>query len=288
MNWTLIFLEGAGIAVLAYVLKKRGAFKKYQRKPVLEQRIARLGRNQISYLRGSKKGPTVLLLHGFAADKEQWLEVAPLLEQADYQVVAPDLPGFGANFRDTEGVYDAAGLARQLRAFAKEADLGMFHLVGHGIGAIVAASYAYAFPVELASLTLIEPLGIAVPIDSELDRQLKAKRNPFLVGSAAAYDSLLAFVTVTPPVIPAAKKKQRAEALANDRPFYTQVWSKLMEGDRGKLLDLLLPEIKVRTLAVFGGKSRVVNPMTAKMIERRMEHNASTVVIPDCGHWIEL
>jgi abhydrolase domain-containing protein 6 len=286
LDWPLLLAQAAGVAALLYVLYRRGTFGKLGGKPKIEERLVSVGRGQMAYLMGSKKGPTVLLLHGFAADKEHWLDVIPFLEAAGYQVVAPDLPGFGANFRDVQGQYDGTSLARQVRTFARQADLGMFHLVGHSIGAIVAASYAYAFPVEIASLTLIEPLGITVPVDSELDRQLAKGRNPFLVASPASYDALVSFATATPPAMPAKLRKKRGEALAHDRAFYDDMWSKLMRGERGKLLDLVLPELQVRTLAVFGAKSRAVHPMTAKMVDKRLEgKGAQTVVLPDCGHW---
>lgn len=284
----LFWLEGAGVLILLYVLYRRGTFGSFEggRGKAVEERLVSVGRGQMAYLMGSKKGPTVLLLHGFAADKEHWLDVIPHLEAAGYQVVAPDLPGFGANFRDPMGQYDATSMARQIRTFARQADLGMFHLVGHSVGAIVAASYAYAFPVEVASLTLIEPLGLSVPVESELDKQLAKGRNPFLVASPAAYDALLAFVTAQVPQMPAKVKKRRAEALAADRAFYDEVWGKLLRGERGKLLDLVLPELKVPTLAVFGARSRVVPPVTAKVIEKRLESKAvQTAVLPDCGHW---
>lgn len=283
----LFLAEAAAVVALLFVLYKRGTFGALGKgKPKIEERLVSVGRGQMSYLMGSRKGPTVLLLHGFAADKEHWLEVIPHLEAAGYQVVAPDLPGFGANFRDVTGQYDAASLARQIRTFARQADLGMFHLVGHSIGSIVAASYAYAFPVEVASLTLIEPLGLTAPGESDLDKSLAKKRNPFLVASPAAYDALLGFVAATPLQMNAKLKKKRAEALAADRGFYAEVWEKLMAGDRGNLLDLVLPELQVRTLAVFGAKSRVVHPMTAKMVEKRLEgKDARTLVLPGTGHW---
>ncbi|MDF5864931.1 alpha/beta fold hydrolase [Pseudomonas aeruginosa] len=50
---------------------------------------------EIAYLEGgSEKNPTLLLIHGFGADKDNWLRFArPLTER--YHVVALDLPGFG-------------------------------------------------------------------------------------------------------------------------------------------------------------------------------------------------
>ena len=297
MNWPLFLAEGAGVVALGYVLlRRRGFFAGGKaggggsgRAAKVEERVVAVGKGQISYLAAGNKGAssTVLLLHGFAADKEHWLDVMSLLTAAGYQVVAPDLPGFGANFPDPDGQFDATSLAKQMRTVAKSAGLGSFHLGGHSIGAIVAASYAYASPTDVASLTLIEPLGVSGPGESDFDRQLKSHRNPFLIGKAEQYDQLLAYTTANVPAMPAARKRRRAEGLANHRPFYQLVWTKLLEGDRGHILDLILPEIKRRTLVVFGVKSKVVHQAIGKMLELRMP-DARVGLIADSGHWMML
>jgi pimeloyl-ACP methyl ester carboxylesterase len=297
MNWPLFLAEGAGVVALTVVLVKRGFFKQLKggdspsgagRKRT-EEKVVAIGKGQqISYLAGGKQGgSTVLLLHGFAADKEHWLDLFPLLEKDGYQYFAPDLPGFGSNFADPDGQYDATSLAKQVKSFARQAGLVSFHIVGHSIGAIVAASYAYAFPTDVASLTLIEPLGVTGPAESDFDRQLKSHRNPFLIAKPEGYDQLLAYVTVTPPPMQAARKKRRAEILATQRPFYQQVWAKLLEGERARLLDLVLPELKKRTLVVLGAKSKVVPAATGKMLELRMP-DARVGTIPESGHWMML
>lgn len=286
MNW-LFVAEGAGVLALLYVLlRRRGMLPGSTKAGAVKVGLLPVAKTQVSYFEGTQKGPTVLLLHGFAADKEHWLPLVAPLEAAGYHVVALDLPGFGSSFRDPEAKYDATSLARLVRSFAKARDLGMFHLVGHSIGAVVATSYAYGMPVEVASLTLIEPHGLKAPVESEMDKALAKNRNPLLLASAAGYDQLLSFVTARTPQWAAAEKKRRGEALAADRAFYQQVWTDLFSGDRAHLVDMLLPEIKPRTMAVFGARSRVVSPVTAKVLEKRFEEKDSRVVVlPDCGHW---
>jgi abhydrolase domain-containing protein 6 len=290
MSW-LFLVEAVGVTALLYVLWKRGTFARFRKGGAggvagLEEKRVTVGRTEIGYFIGSKKGPTVMLLHGFGTDKEQWLPVVPYLEAAGYHVVVPDMPGFGSNFREVDAKYDATSIARQLRTLAKSIDLGMFHLVGHSVGAIVAASYAYAMPVEVASLTLVEPLGLKVPGQSELDKALARGRNPLILAAPAGYDAFLSLVMHKPPALTPAVRKQRGEALAADRGFYQQVWNEMLAGDRAHLLDLLLPEIKARTLAVFGARSKVVLPITAKVIEKRLEDkDARVVVLPNSGHW---
>ena len=47
----------------------------------------------ITYFIGGK-GEPLLLLHGFGADKTNWMMIAPFLA-SQYRLVIPDLPGFG-------------------------------------------------------------------------------------------------------------------------------------------------------------------------------------------------
>ena len=50
----------------------------------------------ISYLEGGK-GEPILLLHGLFAQKEQWMEVGCALAIEGFDVIIPDLPGYGAS-----------------------------------------------------------------------------------------------------------------------------------------------------------------------------------------------
>jgi abhydrolase domain-containing protein 6 len=49
--------------------------------------------HNIVYLEGGQ-GPTILLLHGYTGDKDNWIKFAPYLTK-DYHVVIPDIPGYG-------------------------------------------------------------------------------------------------------------------------------------------------------------------------------------------------
>ena len=65
-------------------------------------------------------------------------------------------------FRDVQGQYDATSLARQVRTFARQADVGMFHLVGHSIGAIVAAWCVGANKLTVNTCTLDHPKALGL------------------------------------------------------------------------------------------------------------------------------
>lgn len=249
-----------------------------------QQRSVKVAGQRIWFFEGGDRDATsVLLLHGFAADKEHWSELAKLLLVDGYHVVAPDLPGFGQNERHPDLSYDVTSQTKRLRAFAHKVKLERYHLVGHSVGATIAAAIAYAAPEDVLSLTLIEPFGLRVPYDSELDEELARDRNPMVIATPEAYDNLLRFTYVDPPEIDEELKTLRARQAAEHRSFYLKMWQEIRRGDRAYLLDLLLPELRRPILAVQGARSRVIHPATAGVIET-VVHGARAVVIDDSGH----
>lgn len=109
--------------------------------------------------RDSGAGEPVVLLHSTGFDSGQWRGVGEVLG-ADFQVLAPDLPGYGES-RIRDG---ATGLAHDLWAV----DLLLqhcgrpVHLVGHSYGGLLALHLALEEPDRLASLILIEPMAKGV------------------------------------------------------------------------------------------------------------------------------
>ncbi len=59
----------------------------------LVEKSIRVGDHRIMYLEGGR-GETVLLIHGFGADKDNWTRFAGYLTPS-YHVIIPDLPGSG-------------------------------------------------------------------------------------------------------------------------------------------------------------------------------------------------
>lgn len=99
-------------------------------------------------------GPAVVLIHGTGADAESnW---GPLIESlsSSYTVLAPNLPGAGATAPPTVTL-ELPELADQVVATVRAGGaVGGFHLVGHSLGAVVAAAVAARHPGLVRSLLL--------------------------------------------------------------------------------------------------------------------------------------
>ncbi|NIL95537.1 MAG: alpha/beta fold hydrolase, partial [Woeseiaceae bacterium] len=82
---------------------------------------------------GPADGETVLLLHGFGANKDTWTRFAGYLTER-YRVVAPDLPGFGESHRQPGQDYRLPAQRERLHAFVAALGLTDFHLAGNSMG----------------------------------------------------------------------------------------------------------------------------------------------------------
>jgi pimeloyl-ACP methyl ester carboxylesterase len=100
------------------------------------------------------EGPAVMLLHGWPQTWYEWRHVIDLLAD-EYQVVAPDLRGFGYSGKPASG-YDADTMAADLAALADHLDLRDVTVLGHDWGAVFGYVYAAKTPSQVRALGIVE------------------------------------------------------------------------------------------------------------------------------------
>lgn len=104
----------------------------------------------------AEAGPApVILVHSSASSGRQWQALAGQLA-ADYDVIAPDLHGYGSNTSavGAPGFQDDLALVKALI----EQQARKVHLVGHSYGGLISARAALDLKPFIRSLTLIEPV----------------------------------------------------------------------------------------------------------------------------------
>lgn len=95
-----------------------------------------------------------LLLHGWPETGEAWARVAPILVDAGWRVVCPDLKGMGASDRPSGG-YDPETLADEMAGLIRNLHVRKAVLVGHDWGGAVALSTAFRHPGHVEALVVV-------------------------------------------------------------------------------------------------------------------------------------
>jgi pimeloyl-ACP methyl ester carboxylesterase len=121
--------------------------------------FVQVGDTLAAYRRWGSSGTPVLLLGGAAEPSWVWHEVGPLLAAHHHRVFALDLPPFG--YTERRGPYTMAGWLALVRGFERRVGVTRPVIVGHSLGAGVAAADALADPSAVAGVVLLD--GDALP-----------------------------------------------------------------------------------------------------------------------------
>ncbi len=122
---------------------------------IWRERFQIIAGRKIAY-RECGSGPTVVLLHGIGSGAGSWELLSTLLMQR-LRVIAWDAPGYGDSDALAEPNPRASDYAYALHGLVATLALPPFVLVGHSLGAMMAAAYAAAYPQQVHSLLLADP-----------------------------------------------------------------------------------------------------------------------------------
>ena len=109
-------------------------------------------------------GPTVVLLHGLGASGAVWQGVGRLLNPA-LRLLAPDLRGHGESDKPSAG-YLPRDYVGDIAAWLGHEPTRPVSLLGHSLGAVVAAQLAAERPELIRKLVLVDP-----PFDPDRPRE---------------------------------------------------------------------------------------------------------------------
>jgi pimeloyl-ACP methyl ester carboxylesterase len=221
-------------------------------------------------LRRLGSGEPVLYLHGAdgIGDSQPFLDALA----RDYEVFAPDHPGFGAT-PCPDWMDDISDLAYFYLDVLAKLDLRNVRVIGHSLGGWIAMEAAIRDASRMRDLTLIASAGIHVKGHAKADifmidpdEQARMSYADPALGEAAAQR--------------AAADKYADEAIANRIAAARFCWNPRFFNPR---LSRWLRRIELPTLIIWGEEDRIFPPEHGPAL-RDLIAGAQLRMAPGCGH----
>lgn len=235
------------------------------------------------YLAGGPDAPAglpLVLVHGFTADKDTFVQVARYLTP-QYRVYAPDLPGFGDAARNPTADYRYEAQVDNLHAFVGALGLPRFHLGGSSMGGGIAALYAAQYPQQVASLWLLDAAATREVTESALYKDFLATgKFGLLIESPQAHPKKMELLFGQPRFIPYAVHQTLGEKASADYPLHFKILQTLRSATP---LEQRYSHLQTPTLIVTGTQDRVVPPAAADTLARVFVRS-TTVRMDGVGH----
>lgn len=229
----------------------------------VERNTIKVGGLDILYYKAGQ-GEPIVVIHGGAGDARTWIKNIEVLAEK-YTVYAPDLPGYGGS-QPLDGRYYIPELAEFIEVFTKELGLEKFYLVGHSLGGGIALDFALKFPEKIRKLVLVSSLCLG----REIGLWLRFLSIPAIIKTLSKI-----FLGITRGIVWVVDQFNPARMVMGMTPAAVRVGTSITTWhEQTLILEKRLPEVKMPTLLVWGGRDPVVPVMQAYRAAK---------VIPDCS-----
>lgn len=249
----------------------------------LEKRSVQAGDTRWVYYEGGQ-GPTIVLLHGFAARKEVWLKVAPMLT-AHFHVVIPDLPGWGESSRTPGASYNIDNQADRLNDFIQTLHLQHSLIVGHSMGGAIAGVYAAEHPQDLAQLALVDTFGLKFKENAFAKEALSGK-DPFVYDDRAGFMRANAWAFEHVPNIPGRFIDVFVQDNIKNRAFIDHTFNELREDSQVLSLQTRLDKLTMPVLGMWCHDDKIIDISALESLRGGLTHtpSISASILNGCNH----
>ena len=240
---------------------------------------------------GHPEGETILMVHGFGSDKNNWLRLAGKLND-NYRIIAVDQAGHGesSQYKGTQGEdldYLISSQARRLKSLLDVLNIDKVHYMGNSMGGAVGLQFAVSYPERLTSLVLLDNAGIDSPKESEYFQLLKKGENPLIMRKPGDVEGFLEFVMSDSPFIPwpipnVLERRAIARQDLNERIFVDMVTSKEEMGS-AENVNMMLKSIHTPSLVIWGEEDRVLDVSSVEVMKAHMP-DLKVVILTGVGH----
>lgn len=249
-------------------------------------RTASCGEASVSYLEaGSGPRPGLVLLHGIGSGARSWRRQLEGLA-AERRVIAWNAPGYGTSDDIAPATPDAGDYAERLLQFLDALGLSRVHLVGHSLGALMAARFALLAGARLHSLTLAGTALGHARLPAEERRRLLQGRLDDLKNLGPAAMAVQRGPRLLGPAATEEMKTAVIETMAAIRPSgYERAARMLSNGDLVADIVRIAPELPMQFIC---GDADRITPPKSNEEAAAARPGAPFHLLPAAGHALYL
>ena len=233
---------------------------------------------------GHPTAPSLMLLHGGAAQAHWWDHLAPVLAE-QYHVVAPDLRGHGDSSWVSPPAYEIEDYVGDVEEILTALHLVSPVLIGHSLGGFIALSYAARAAKTLRGLIVVD-MGFRLK-SSRLMRLLRNLPAPIYQDESdllRQFQLLPGETTASPALL---HHIVRTSAQPLETGGFTLKFDRATMVRQPRDLSTVLSQITCPTLVLRGSHSQHLTMATLTDMVHRCPR-ARGVEIPDAGHHVLL
>ncbi|MDD3793546.1 MAG: alpha/beta hydrolase [Candidatus Gracilibacteria bacterium] len=218
---------------------------------------------------------TIVILHGWGGKSDSWLEVADLLFKSGFNVIIPDLPGFGET--KLEYVFDLDEYAKVITNFLRTLKIDNFILWGHSNGGAIAIKIVNSQIFNIKTLVLNNSAGIR----NDNKRNIKKIFFSLLSKPFKIIFKLNVLKTIRRKIYYFIGGSDYIKS--EEIPFLKETYLKII----GEDISELIKKIDIDTLLLWG-KNDTFTPLSDAYFMRNNIRKSKLIIIGNEGHSIHL
>lgn len=220
------------------------------------------------------QGPVILILHGWGGSSDSWIKVQEILTKEGYQVICPDLPGFGKS-KIPPQPWSLNDYREWLNEFINSLGLKEFCLLGHSFGGGLAVKFSTKYTEKVKSLILTDAAVIR-------------KKRPSFRQMIAFFLAKVGYIFLSFPFFgkifyPLARKIIYKIAGTHDYYFARGVMKETFKKTLNEDLSQYLSKIKIPTLIIWGEKDKNL-PLNDGFLISKLIPNSKVKIIDGANH----
>ena len=261
-----------------------------------------------AYARAGAGGVPLLLVHGWPETKRIWWRVIAPLAAAGFDVIVPDLRGFGDSDVGPDGFHDVPSHSRDLGALLDSLGAGPAVLAGGDLGGPVIQDISLRFPDRVHRMVLFNsPLPYDKALMAGLQTRGPVEVRDYFIRQATDADGLAADLAT-----PAQRERYIAtfytsrlwahpgaftdeEVRFQTAPFADGAklrasfgaYESTVKPEARSELPLMGPPNPTETLLLFGTSDHVIYPDFDRMAALVFPNRVGPFLLRDCGHFVQ-